>query len=41
MKLFERFYPSNLVVEPCNGRFNQNFNIFKDIQIGMETLVRI
>lgn len=39
VELFERFYPSNLVIDPCHGNFNECFNAFKDILIGCETLM--
>ena len=39
VKLFSGFSPSNLVLDPCSGQFNENFNAFKDILIGCETLM--
>jgi DNA-directed RNA polymerase beta' subunit len=41
VEFFDRFRPSNLVMDCETGRFNRNFGAFKDIALGLETVANL
>ena len=39
VEMFSRFMPSNLVIDCDSGEFNGNFKPFKDIEVGLQSLI--